>query len=120
MNDVPTNCAIATIFDSYGGKIKSFQNSAFSHREALHSVQYYCQWANDSAENNNIQAVDRVHATMSEHFGSHAYINYCDLAINNWEEAYYGNNFQRLLDIKRSYDPNGLFNYGSQSLATKL
>jgi FAD/FMN-containing dehydrogenase len=38
-----------------------------------------------------------------------AYVNECDYFQANWQKAFWGPNYPRLLSIKRRYDPNGLF-----------
>jgi FAD/FMN-containing dehydrogenase len=41
--------------------------------------------------------------------GAGAYVNECDYFQENWQQAFWGPNYQRLAAIKRRYDPNGLF-----------
>jgi hypothetical protein len=38
-----------------------------------------------------------------------AYVNECDYFQPDWQTAFWGSNYPRLLDIKRRYDPDGLF-----------
>lgn len=38
-----------------------------------------------------------------------AYLNYIDGTVSNWQEAYYGNNYPRLQEIKSQWDPNNFF-----------
>jgi FAD/FMN-containing dehydrogenase len=38
-----------------------------------------------------------------------AYVNECDYFQPNWQQAFWGSNYPRLVDIKRRYDPDGLF-----------
>jgi FAD/FMN-containing dehydrogenase len=40
---------------------------------------------------------------------SGAYINECDYFQPDWQKAFWGPNYPRLLEIKRRYDPDGLF-----------
>jgi FAD/FMN-containing dehydrogenase len=37
-----------------------------------------------------------------------AYVNECDYFQPNWQTAFWGSNYPRLLEIKRRYDPDGL------------
>ena len=56
---------------------------------------------------------ERVQAAMSALRaaapGSGAYLNECDYFQENWQQAFWGSNYPRLADIKRRYDPDGLF-----------
>jgi hypothetical protein len=38
-----------------------------------------------------------------------AYVNECDYFQPDWQNALWGPNYQRLLEVKRHYDPDGLF-----------
>ena len=40
-----------------------------------------------------------------------AYVNYCDLDLTNWQQAYWGQNFARLQTIKSAFDPQNLFTH---------
>ncbi|QQO22087.1 FAD-binding oxidoreductase [Bradyrhizobium diazoefficiens] len=56
---------------------------------------------------------DRVNAAMEALRiaapNSGAYVNECDYFQSDWQNALWGPNYQRLLDVKRHYDPDGLF-----------
>ena len=38
-----------------------------------------------------------------------AYVNECDYFQTDWQKAFWGPNYSRLLQIKRRYDPDGIF-----------
>jgi FAD/FMN-containing dehydrogenase len=38
-----------------------------------------------------------------------SYFNETDYFEENWQQSFWGSNYARLADIKRKYDPNGLF-----------
>jgi FAD/FMN-containing dehydrogenase len=40
---------------------------------------------------------------------SGAYVNECDYFESDWQQRLWGSNYPRLLEIKRRYDPDGLF-----------
>ncbi|QQN61711.1 FAD-binding oxidoreductase [Bradyrhizobium diazoefficiens] len=56
---------------------------------------------------------DRVNAAMAALRiaapNSGAYVNECDYFQSEWQNALWGPNYQRLLAVKRRYDPDGLF-----------
>ncbi|CAG8823034.1 7594_t:CDS:1, partial [Racocetra persica] len=39
------------------------------------------------------------------------YMNLHDRELDDWEHRYFGENLERLVDIKRQYDPNNLFHW---------
>jgi hypothetical protein len=55
----------------------------------------------------------RVHAAMAALRAAApdtgAYVNECDYFQKDWQKAFWGPNYARLLEIKRRYDPDGLF-----------
>ncbi|CAG8730305.1 10824_t:CDS:1 [Racocetra persica] len=46
-----------------------------------------------------------------------SYQNYIERALENWQCRYYGEYFEKLVEIKQKYDPNNLFNW-NQSIPT--
>jgi FAD/FMN-containing dehydrogenase len=56
---------------------------------------------------------DRVNAAMQALRAaapdSGAYVNECDYFQSDWQQRLWGSNYPRLLEIKRRYDPDGLF-----------
>jgi FAD/FMN-containing dehydrogenase len=56
---------------------------------------------------------DRVHAAMKALRvaapDTGAYVNECDYFQSDWQQRLWGSNYPRLLEIKRRYDPDGLF-----------
>ncbi len=58
-------------------------------------------------------ARDRVHAAMAALKaaapGGGSYVNETDYFQQDWQSAFWGRNYARLLRVKRRYDPHGLF-----------
>ncbi|MBG0828108.1 FAD-binding oxidoreductase [Planomonospora sp. ID67723] len=93
------------LLDALGGAVGRVRPdaTAFPHRAALYSVQYYAHRAGAAGWARN------AHAAMRPHFGDHAYVNYIDPELRGWRGAYYGANADRLARIKAARDPGRLF-----------
>ena len=60
----------------------------------------------------NLHWLDEFHGDI---FGDtppgHSYQNFPDPMLKDWRRAYYGENYHRLVRVKRKYDPAGFFRY---------
>ncbi|MBO3745028.1 FAD-binding oxidoreductase [Streptosporangiaceae bacterium NEAU-GS5] len=93
------------LLDALGGAVSRVRSdaTAFPHRQAIFSVQYYAHRAGA------LQWVRAAHNAMRPHFGDHAYVNYIDPELTDWRAQYYGPNAARLAKVKAAYDPKRLF-----------
>jgi FAD/FMN-containing dehydrogenase len=103
-------------FDGLGGLVAEVDSAAtaFVHRNALATVQYTATWASmsTSADPSGFDAYVRgERAALMPWTGSAAYVNYVDPAISDYGQAYWGANYSRLRQIKKSYDPANLFRF---------
>jgi hypothetical protein len=94
------------LFDSYGGAINQLHPNAtaFVHRNELFCIQYFTSGGSSAW-------VGRARALMRPYVSGQAYQNYIDPNLKNWQQAYYGSNYQRLLAIRKKYDPHHFFNF---------
>lgn len=102
------------IMDLMRGAIDEFapDETAFIHRGALFSVEYYTYFAAGTANAmvDKAQAwVNSFRQTMQPWSSGGAYVNYIDPLLTNWAQAYYGANYPRLQQAKATYDPAGFF-----------
>ncbi len=121
---LPLNNEASLTFLSLGGAVADIapDATAFPHRHAIADAQYLAYWPQMDASTADANLA-WMRATYAETFpaisagGSGCYVNYCDdeLAATEWPSLYYGANLPRLRSVKRSYDPQDLFN-GPQSI----
>jgi FAD/FMN-containing dehydrogenase len=70
-------------------------------------------WDNDASEEvaaDLIAWTEEVVAAIAPHTPNESYQNFPNRIITDWQEAYYAENFPRLVEVKGMYDPNNLFN----------
>jgi hypothetical protein len=102
------------MFDAFGGAIGrvSPADTAFVHRGALFSSQFLAYWpqkADGAATARCRSWIRDFHAAMLPDSSGGAYVNYIDPALRDWQRAYYGSNYDRLVRVKAAYDPDNLF-----------
>ena len=102
------------IMDLMRGAIDDFaaDETAFIHRGALFSIEYYTYFPQGTANATVDQAqvwANGFRKTMRPWSSGGAYVNYIDPLIEDWAQAYYGANYPRLQQVKASYDPHGFF-----------
>jgi FAD/FMN-containing dehydrogenase len=57
------------------------------------------------------QWTGRGFALLDPHSARESYLNYPDPALEDWKSSYYGENYQRLVEVKKAYDPNEVFTF---------
>jgi FAD/FMN-containing dehydrogenase len=103
-------------FDASGGAINRVGpgDTAFVHRNALFLAQYTVTWnmgAPAAAVGQRAAWLREFYASMRPYVSGQAYQNYIDPNLTNWQQAYYGANYQRLTQVKAAYDPDRLFQF---------
>jgi hypothetical protein len=54
---------------------------------------------------------DGFRKAMEPYFSGGVYVNYMQGDLQNWQYAYYGDNYPRLREIKLKYDPDHVFRF---------
>jgi FAD/FMN-containing dehydrogenase len=83
--------------------------TAFGHREANFSMVVVSAWADPSDDEANIGWVRDYSHAIAPHSEVGGYINFMDGDDNERIRANYGGNYDRLVEVKRTYDPGNLF-----------
>lgn len=99
-------------FEPMGGCVKKVDPSetAFPHCEANLSFHILTGWNDKIEDEENIEWAKNFHNAVKEFATGGVYVN---LLAHDEEErvkAAYGDNYDRLVEIKKKYDPNNLFN----------
>ncbi|CAG8482140.1 2767_t:CDS:2 [Ambispora leptoticha] len=113
-------CRTYAIINIYGGVINRVPSNAmaFVHRDPLLLIQLTNGWMNSSLTTNCLNNINSFSASFQSQYTSpYSYQNYIDRDLSNWQNAYYGANYQKLVNIKAKYDPNNLFAF-PQSIPT--
>ena len=55
-----------------------------------------------------LQALERA---LQPYVNGEAYQNFIDPTLPDWQQAYYAENFERLVAVKRRYDPDDVFRF---------
>lgn len=102
----------AILLDSYGGAINELSphKTAFVHRDELFCIQYLAYFPS-SGESAASSWAQETWKSMRKHASGAAYQNYIDSDLHGWQQAYYGNNYSRLRDVKATYDPDFRFRF---------
>lgn len=111
---------IAVMADSYGGAVNRVKReaTAFVHRgDVLYSLQYYMEWSDNTATDTNMAMLRTLYASMRPLVSGEAYVNYCDLELPNYAEAYWAENLPRLRQLKGRFDPANVFKTAQGILA---
>jgi FAD/FMN-containing dehydrogenase len=101
------------LMDAYGGALNRVRPgaTAFVHRNAICSLQYYVGWGQDAQEASALAWIAGFYRAMRPFVSGFAYQNYIDPSLPNWQHAYYGTNLPRLQAVKRKHDPENLFRF---------
>ena len=119
---VPARDGCLVLF-GYGGAVNDVpaDATAYVHRSAGFMVEGNASWHPGDAPS----VVAATKAWMQElwtilapDFDGTAYQNFIDPTLEDWQQAYYGDNFVRLVDVKTVVDPDDYF-HNAQSIPVR-
>ena len=101
---------------NWGGAINRVAPDATAcvHRDAIGLLSIGVGWAVDERPGRVRQLrgwADDVWDEMGPYTSDFSYQNFADPALVDWPRAYYGENLERLVRIKRRYDPDRTFRF---------
>jgi FAD/FMN-containing dehydrogenase len=97
-------------FNLHGGAEADFAASAYPWRGARFSLQYQAYWSDPAEGPALIRWVLGFRRAMLP-WTRGAYVNYIDADIRDWPRAYYDDNVERLVRVKRRWDPRNVFDF---------
>lgn len=107
---------------SWGGQINQTapDATAFVHRDTLFLASLHTAWTDDDSQDRvdaNVGWLNDFYDAMAPYVSDSAYQNFVDPELLDWPRAYYGEHYPRLVEIKRAFDPDDVFNF-EQSIPT--
>lgn len=106
--------SVESAFFAWGGQVAKVAPTAtaFVHRGDLWLQSYDVSWTSSDTQE-EIDALltwqNAFYASMAPYGSERAYQNFVDPLLADPLEAYYAQNLSRLREVKRRYDPNGVF-----------
>jgi FAD/FMN-containing dehydrogenase len=88
--------------------------TAFVHRDASWLSVVGTSWGADDPQeliDENLQWVGQFYEALGPYVTGESYQNFADPALDDWQTAYYGTNLPRLVEVKRTYDPENVFTF---------
>ncbi|MBS1731735.1 MAG: FAD-binding oxidoreductase [Bacteroidetes bacterium] len=104
--------------NTLGGVINSPEQeaaSAFPHRQCAYFSELQAYWDSEQATQGFLDHFELIQQQFTAAGIRAQYRNYPDINFTNWGQLYYGKNLDRLLALKRRYDPGNTFS-GPQTL----
>ena len=85
--------------------------SAYAHRDANYLGEAQCSWGKSDQMAPSMEAMHFIQDTLYANGVKKHYVNYPDINIQNYADAYYGNAYARLQKLKKTLDPTNRFTY---------
>ncbi|KAG0234454.1 hypothetical protein BGX31_004557 [Mortierella sp. GBA43] len=114
------------IVDLWGAAISEIPANAtsFTHRDSHSVFQFVSEWGGANGQTPHLgdcadclKQMDAMYKAFLDDYTTNygpvaqGYPNYIDKSIPNWQQAYYGTNLDRLIQIKTSTDPSNVFRF---------
>ena len=124
LRDFPSESrAGGIVLFGYGGAVNEVapDATAYAHRDAGFMIEGNASW--HPGDSPSIVAETRawmqgLWEALAPDLDGSAYQNFIDPTLADWQQAYYGDNFQKLVDVKTAVDPGDYFHF-AQSIPVR-
>ena len=101
----------ACVLESMGGAASRVASTAtaYPHREPGHNLLILSQWADPADTEPNIAWTRETFEALQPHMADRRYVNYLSADDAGYTRDAYGSNYDRLVELKRRYDPDNIF-----------
>ena len=99
------------VLESMGGAASRVASTAtaYPHREPGHNLLILSQWADPADTEPNIAWTRETFEALRPHMANRRYVNYLSADDAGYTRDAYGSNYERLVELKRRYDPDNIF-----------
>ena len=106
----PTVSSTMHLYPIDGAPQRVSQNAtAFGHRDANYSMVILAGWDDPTVDESNVQWVRDYSDAIAPHSQAGGYVNFMSEDDGGRAQANYGTNYNRLVEVKRKYDPDNVF-----------
>lgn len=104
-------------FFALGGQVNRVPRTAtaYVHRDTQYYLAYWLGLDHDMPDDEDRAAAeawaDEGFDVIDRYSSGESYQNFIDPRLENWQQAYYAENYPRLVAAKRRYDPHGFFRF---------
>lgn len=108
-------------FEPMGGAINRVDPEAtpWPHRDAAFNFSIFAGWTDAEQDDEHIAWARRFHRALEPYASNRVYVNYLDRDEKDRVSEAFGPNLERLLEVKRRYDPENVF-HENQALTAVL
>jgi FAD/FMN-containing dehydrogenase len=106
--------------DSYGGRVNAVApgETAVAQRSSTMKLQFQTYWHEAAQEEGNLEWIRRFYDAMYGAEGplpdgtvDGCYVGYPDVDLQDWQWLYYKENYEKLQQVKATWDPGDVFNH---------
>ncbi|ELZ83539.1 FAD linked oxidase domain-containing protein [Haloferax gibbonsii ATCC 33959] len=99
------------VIEHLGGAISRLDSdaSAYAHRDAGYSFNIFTRWTDADEDDEHVAWTRAFFAAMAPHLSDGVSVNFLSREGNERVRAAFGDNYDRLVELKRQYDPENLF-----------